>query len=146
MKRTLIGVFLALAVVAANASDLKWLTSLPDAKAQAKAENKLVFMEFTGSDWCPPCKMLHSEVLESKAFADYASKQFVLVELDFPRKKEQSQELKQTNRKLAEEFKVQGYPTVVILDPDGKELYRKVGYGRDSAEEYIAAVKAGLSE
>ena len=142
MKRLLLGIIVCLAVVTANAGGLKWHTSLPDAKAKAKAEGKLVFMEFTGSDWCPPCKALHKEVFSSSAFEEYAARKYVLVELDFPRKKELSKELKQANKALAEEFGIEGYPTVVILDGDGKELHRQVGYGGDSPEDYIAKLEA----
>ena len=146
MKKALLGMVLSLAVVAANAAELKWHTSLPDAKAKAKAEKKLVFVEFTGSDWCPPCKKLHSEVLASQEFADFAAKKFVLVELDFPRKKEQSADLKAANKALAKEFEIRGYPTVVVLDADGKELHRKVGYGGDSAKEYIAKLQDDIGK
>jgi protein disulfide-isomerase len=140
MNKLLCAALLSLAVVAAQAAELKWHTSLPKAKALAKSESKPIFVEFTGSDWCPPCKKLHSEVLESNAFAEFA-KGYVLVELDFPRKKEQSDDLKAANKALAKEFKITGYPTVVILDADGKEVSRKVGYGGQSPQEYLADLK-----
>ncbi len=140
MNKLLCVALVTLATVAAQAAELKWHTSLPDAKAVAKAESKQIFLEFTGSDWCPPCKKLHSQVLESDAFADFA-KNYVLVELDFPRNKEQSDELKAANKALAKEFKITGYPTVVILDADGKEVTRKVGYGGQSPQEYLAELK-----
>jgi thioredoxin-related protein len=136
----------SLAVVAANAAELKWHTDLSEATAKAKAENKRVFVEFTGSDWCPPCKKLHKDVLESEEFAQHAAKNYVLVELDFPRRKEQSEELKSANKALAKQFKVSGYPTVVILDGEGNELHRKVGYGGDSAKDYIAALESGTAK
>lgn len=143
MKKLIASAVFCLAVLSVNASDLKWLTSLPDAKAQAKAENKLILMEFTGSDWCPPCKKLHSLVIESEAFAEFAKDKYVLVELDFPRRKEQSAELKAANKALSEEFKVEGFPTVIILDAGGKELHRKVGYGGTPAADYLAELGKG---
>lgn len=146
MKRLILGLVASLAIVTANAADLKWHTSLPDAQAKAKAENKLVFLEFTGSDWCPPCKKLHADVLESKEFADYAAEKFVLVELDFPRRKEQSADLKKANKALAKDFGIEGYPTVIILDGSGKELLRKVGYGGGSAGDYIATLKEATAK
>jgi protein disulfide-isomerase len=138
MKKLLLLVAASLTVLSVNAAELQWLTSLPDAQAQAKKDNKLVFMEFTGSDWCPPCKNLHKTVMESKEFAEYAKKNFVLVELDFPRKKEQSAALKKANRELASKFNIEGYPTVIVLDAAGKELHRAVGYGGTPAKEYVA--------
>src|SRR6266436_3849413 len=105
-----------------EAGRLTWSTDLPKALQQAKAEKKLVLMDFTGSDWCPPCKALHKNVLSSEAFADYAKKNLVLVDVDFPRQKTLTEELKKANEKLSERFKVEGFPTIVVLSEDGKEL------------------------
>ncbi|MEQ2006112.1 MAG: thioredoxin family protein [Limisphaerales bacterium] len=106
----------------ALAADLTWLTDLPKAKAQAKAEGKLVLMDFTGSDFCSSCIRLHKEVFATKEFAEYAKKRLVLMELDFPLKKKQAPELKAANEALAKEFKVDGYPTLIVLAADGKKL------------------------
>ena len=141
MKRLILAMAACLAVGTAQAAELNWLTSLPDAQAKAKAEDKLVLMEFTGSDWCPPCKMLHKEVMTSKEFAEYAKDNLVLVELDFPKKKEQTAELKKANQDLAEKYKITGYPTVIVLDSSGKEVYRAVGYSGAKAKEYVATLE-----
>ena len=106
----------------ALAADLTWLTDLPKAKAQAKAEGKLVLMDFTGSDFCSSCIRLHKEVFSTKEFAEFAKKRLVLMELDFPLKKKQPAELKAANEALAKEFKVDGYPTLIVLAADGKKL------------------------
>ena len=115
-----------------------WLTSLPKALEQAKAEKKLVLLDFTGSDWCPPCKNLHKTVLTSEEFSKFAKENLVLVEVDFPRAKEQSAELKTANKELSAKFQVRGYPTLIVLDAEGKELFKKVGYGGTPAKEYVA--------
>lgn len=141
MKKLLLTFATVMVAVAVNAADATWLTSLPEAQAKAKAENKLVLIDFTGSDWCPPCKALHKNVLATKEFEDYAAKSLVLVELDFPRKKEQSEELKKTNRALAKKFEIEGYPTIIVLDASGKELHRAVGYSGADAKEYVAELK-----
>lgn len=104
------------------AADLLWLTDLPKAQAQAKAEGKLVLMDFTGSDFCSSCIRLHKEVFSTQEFAEYAKKRLVLVELDFPLKKKQPDALKKANAALAKEFKVDGYPTLIVLGADGKKL------------------------
>ena len=80
---------------------LAWSTDLPKAMEQAKAEKKAVLLDFTGSDWCPPCKELHKKVLVSKEFEDYAETKLVLVVVDFPKSKPQSDELKKANEALA---------------------------------------------
>jgi thioredoxin-related protein len=120
------------------AAEGEWLTDLAKAQETAKAENKLVLIDFTGSDWCPPCKNLHKNVLMSDEFARFAKNKLVLVEIDFPRNKPQSPELKAANRALATKFGVKGYPTVVVLDSEGKEVFKKVGYGGTPAKDYVA--------
>ena len=106
----------------------EWLTDLAKAQAKAKQENKAVLMDFTGSDWCPPCKALHKNVLSTEAFAEYAKKNLVLMEVDFPKGKAQPEELKQANKKLAQKYGIEGYPTMILLSSEGKELKRSVGY------------------
>ena len=71
-------------------AELSWGTDATTALAQAKKEKKLVVMNFTGSDWCGWCIKLKKEVFDTKEFAEYAGKNLVLVELDFPRAKKQS--------------------------------------------------------
>jgi thioredoxin-related protein len=121
-----------------TASGEHWGTDLAAAKAAAKKENKHVLLDFTGSDWCPPCKKLTAEVLTQKEFIDYATKHLVLVELDFPNKKAQSAELKAANAMLKDEFAIKGFPTLILLSPDGKELWRKVGYGSGGPKSILA--------
>ncbi|KAF0177580.1 MAG: trxA [Limisphaerales bacterium] len=104
------------------AADLTWLTDLPKAKEQAKAQGRLVLLDFTGSDFCSSCIRLHKEVFATKEFAEYAKKRLVLMELDFPLKKKQPDALKEANAALAKEFKVDGYPTLIVLASDGKKL------------------------
>ena len=124
------------------AADATWMTDLAKAQAQAKEEKKLVFVEFTGSDWCPPCKKLKADILSSADFAEYAKKNLVLVELDFPRGKEQSAELKKANQALSQKFGIRGFPTVLVLDGEGKELNRQVGFGGGSPKEYVGKIDA----
>jgi protein disulfide-isomerase len=119
------------------AEELQWVTDLPKAQAQAKDENKLVFIDFNGSDWCPPCKELRSVLSSSKEFASYAKTNLVLVDIDFPQRKEQPEELKKANTTLSEKYNVEGFPTVIVLNGEGKELSRTVGFGGQSATQLI---------
>jgi len=124
-----------------DAGDEQWITSLPDALTQAKEGKKLVLLDFTGSDWCPPCKMLHDKVLTQKEFLDHASENLVLVMLDFPKGKEQAPELKAANGELAKKYDIQGFPTLVLLDSEGNELAREVGLAHQNPAQLIAWVK-----
>src|SRR5947209_4080600 len=82
----------ALQLGAAETKDTKessqWLTDLPKAQAKAKAENKMLLMDFAGSDWCPPCMALKKKVFSSSEFEAFAKTSLVLVDVDFPRRKQ----------------------------------------------------------
>lgn len=101
----------------------------------------MVLIDFNGSDWCPPCKALRQTVFSSPEFVAYAKTNLVLVDIDFPVHKEQTEELKKANQALAEKFAVDGYPTVVVLSSDGKELKKQTGYGGQKAPDFIAELE-----
>jgi protein disulfide-isomerase len=145
MKHFLLILAVALSVeafsITSQAGDGAWLTDFEKAKKIAKKESKLVLLDFTGSDWCPPCKALHRNVVSKSDFLAYAKDNLVLVEVDFPRRKPQSPELRQANKELARKFKIEGYPTVIVTDSEGKSLSNEVGYLADTAESYIAKIE-----
>ena len=138
MKKTLIAVVSALALVSATAGE--WLTDLPKAQAQAKKESKLVLLDFTGSDWCGWCIKLKGEVFDLKEFKDYADKNLVLVEVDFPRKKQLSAEQKKANNALQEKYKIEGYPTIIVLNGDGKKA-GELAYMKGGPKAFIAELE-----
>jgi protein disulfide-isomerase len=123
------------------AEELQWLTDLPKAQAQAKSENKLVYIDFNGSDWCAPCKQLRAVLSSSKEFAGFAKTNLVLVDIDFPQRKAQSEELRKANEELSKKYNIEGFPTVIVLNGEGKELKRQVGFGGQSANELIAELE-----
>lgn len=124
----------------ANESD-GWLTDFEAAVAKAETEKKPLLVNFTGSDWCGWCIRLDKEVFSKPVFKEYAARELVLVEIDFPRRKEKlSEELKIQNKKLAERFGVRGYPTILLLSAD-ESLIGKTGYKEGGAEAYIAHIK-----
>jgi len=141
MKNILIAILAATVFWQANAAEATWLTDLPKAQAQAKTENKIVLLDFTGSDWCGWCIKFRKEVLDSAEFQTYAAKNVVLVELDYPSKKEQGAELKKANTALKEQYKIDGFPTLVVLDKSGKEIGRQVGYAPGGAKAFIAQLE-----
>ncbi len=142
MKSIVLSVLLLSAALPLLAADqTEWLTDLAKAQARAKAEKKLVLMEFTGSDWCPPCKQLHKTVMTSPEFEAYARTNLVLVEVDFPQTHPQSEELKKANRDLAQRFGIEGFPTVIVLDGNGKQLSKEVGYGGEQPDEFVAKIE-----
>lgn len=126
-----------LALCQVRAEEATWLTSLPKALEQAKTQKKNVLIDFTGSDWCGWCIKFKKEVLSTPDFAKYAGDKLVLVELDFPRTKEQSDELKKANQALSKKYSVEGFPTLVVLNADGKEIGRQVGYLKGGPSAFI---------
>ena len=141
MKRITIGLIVCVAALQLSAAEAEWLTDLPKAQAKAKAENKIVLMEFTGSDWCPPCMKMHNEVFTTPEFIAYAKANLVLVEVDFPRKKKQSAELKKANEALEKKYDVEGYPTVIVLDKEGKKASELVGYQPGGPKAFVATLE-----
>lgn len=117
-----------------------WLDDFEKAKVQAKAENKKILLDFTGSDWCGWCKKLDAEVFSQQAWKDYAGKKLVLVEVDFPRGFQLSEATKKQNDKLAEKFKVQGFPRIVILSAGGTRK-GELGYVEGGPEAFIKALE-----
>ncbi len=125
----------------AGAADVfKWETDLEIAKKRAKDEHKTILADFTGSDWCGWCIKLKKEVFDQPEFQDYAKKHLVMLELDFPRKKELPLKEKEQNEKLSQEFKVDGFPSVLLLNAKGKEIGR-TGYQAGGPEKYVEHLK-----
>jgi thioredoxin-related protein len=128
MKTSVIATLLLLVGGNVFAGEPAWLTDVPQAAQLAKQQDKLILLDFTGSDWCGWCKKLDAETFSQQAFLDYAAKNLVLVQLDFPRHAPQSDDLKAANEALGKQFDVKGYPTVILLKPDGTQLWKQVGY------------------
>jgi thioredoxin-related protein len=134
--------FSAIFISAGSASaEVSWLTDFDAAKAKAKSDHKLVLLEFTGSDWCGYCKRMQAEIFSKPQFQDYAAKNLVLVELDFPRAKPQSDEVRRQNMKLASEYEIEGFPTLIVLSPEGKRVGNFFGYIEGGPEAIIAALE-----
>ncbi|MDA7881001.1 thioredoxin family protein [Akkermansiaceae bacterium] len=124
----------------ASAGDFK--TDFEAAKAEAAKTQKAMLVIFTGSDWCPPCKALHKNIFSKEEFVKGAEKDFVIVELDYPRNKEQSAELKKQNIELAKKYKIRGYPTVLLMDAKGKVF--KTADRPNTVKAYLEMLKTSL--
>ena len=117
-----------------------WLTNYAEAQQEAKSQHKLLLMDFTGSDWCGWCIMLEKEIFSKPEFKEYASKNLVLFEADFPRRKELPAETVEQNQSLAMKYQIQGFPTIVVLDSSGKEL-AQLGYMPGGPAAFIAKLE-----
>jgi thioredoxin-related protein len=124
-------------VQSAVAADAVWMEDFEAAKAKAVAEGKDLLMDFTGSDWCHWCVKLKEEVFDHESFQTAAGKEFILLELDYPQDKEQSEAIKAQNAKLSAEYNIEGYPTILLADKTGA-VYGRTGYQAGGPEAYLA--------
>ena len=113
MKKIFVIAFLTLTSMSIQAQEeLTWHTDMSKATDISIKENKPMFLFFTGSDWCGWCIRLQKEVFKTPEFIKWAKDNVVLVELDFPRKNEQTDAVKMQNAQLQQQLQVRGYPTV----------------------------------
>lgn len=144
MKRFLaLIVFATLSLVSVNAAEAKWFTNYEEATRLAASEKKPLVINFTGSDWCGWCIRLNKEVFSQQEFVDYAAKNLVLLKLDFPRKTELPAAEKEQNQKLAKQYKIQGFPTIIVLDANAKQT-GELGYVRGGPAKWLEALEAEL--
>lgn len=149
MKKQIIAVLGSVAVIGLVAAVLMmrpepavaakpdWLTDMKKAQEIAAKENKDLMINFTGSDWCVWCKKLRKEVFDEDGF-EKAADQFVFVEMDFPNDKSLlSKELQSQNEKWSETFGIQGFPTVVLTDAEGRP-YGSVGYVEGGPKPFLS--------
>ncbi|MGB0774228.1 MAG: thioredoxin family protein [Akkermansiaceae bacterium] len=120
-----------------------WETNIEAAVAKAKKENKAVMVEFTGSDWCPPCKMMNKKVFSKAEFVKKASKKYVLCVIDIPRG---NKELYNKNSKVMKKYKVSGVPTVILMDDAGKEFTRFSASQFPSISAFVGHLNTSLEK
>jgi thioredoxin-related protein len=137
MKKLTLSLLLVSLALAVQAAELEWLTDLPKAQAKAKQDKKIVMLDFTGSDWCGWCIKLNKEVFSTPEFAAYAKTNVVLVEVDFPRRKKLSEGQQKANDALQEKYAVRGYPTLIVLNSDGKKI-GELGYMPGGPKPFLA--------
>jgi len=141
MNKIAVALMAGWALAQAGAAELDWMTDLGKAQAKAKEEHRLVLMDFTGSDWCIWCAKLRQEVFSTPEFTAYAKTNLVPVEIDFPRQKEQTAELKKANQALQAKYAIKGYPTVIVLNSQGKKI-GEMGYEEGGPKPFVARLEA----
>ncbi|PHV10717.1 thioredoxin family protein [Chitinimonas sp. BJB300] len=100
--------------------------------AQAKSSNKPLFL-YWGANWCPPCNQVKATIFNRQEFIE-RSRAFIPVYIDGDSPGAQ---------KLGTQFKVRGYPTMILFKPDGTELTRLPG--EVDADRYLQTLTLGLS-
>ena len=135
MKRLIVCVA-AMLLASATFAQVKWEEgSLNQALKKAKESGKeLVFLDCYAT-WCGPCQYMAKSVFTTKEAGDYFNKKFVNIKIDME---------KGEGINLARQFKIQGYPTFIILNSNGKELGRIVGGAE--IKQFIPKVEAILNK
>ncbi len=118
-----------------------WGTDWEGAKATAKKTGRPILINLTGSDWCGWCIKLEKKVFSTDTFKNYAKENLVLMEADFPRKKELPAEVKEQNEKLKDKYLAGGYPTVWLLDHEGKKISDDLGEFGDDPDKWVKKLK-----
>ena len=138
MKKILVIAFLTLTTMSTQAQEgLTWHTDMTKATDLSIKENKPMFLFFTGSDWCGWCIRLQKEVFKTPEFVKWATDNVILVELDFPRKNEQTDAVKMQNAQLQQQLQVRGYPTVWFVSAT-KTAEAKVNLNALGSTGYVA--------
>jgi thioredoxin-related protein len=130
MKKIILIAFFFIGLGATQAQELKWYTDVKEAINISNKEKKPLMLFFTGSDWCGWCIRLQNEVLKTPEFGKWAKESVVLVELDYPRRTAQTDDVKKQNAELQQAFGIQGFPTVYFAKAtvkDGKVNFEGLG-------------------
>lgn len=124
------------AILCAESGAVGWETDFARASAEAKRKGSFLLLDFSGSDWCGWCKKLEKEVFNTPEFKNFAAHNLVCVLVDFPRRRKLVRSVREQNAGLAEKYHVRGYPTVILLSPEG-EMVGKTGYKEGGARSYV---------
>jgi len=142
MKKIAMFVFILCIGLSTFASGKDWMTNLETAMKLSKKTGKPILIEFSGSNWCPPCMRLNKNVFSKKVFLDFAKKNLILVLMDFPRPSNQTAKQKKYNNNIARKYKIKYFPTVFLLDSKGKVIV-KVEL-RGDVNKYIEFLKSKI--
>jgi len=147
MKRSglrILGIYMAI-ILGAGAQTSTWSEDFAKSAALAKTSGKFMLLDFSGSDWCSWCKKLDKEVFRQTEFKEYAADHLVTILIDSPRSRTLKKETLEQNEHLMRKYGIQGFPTIILLSPDG-ELAGQTGYQYGGAEKYVEHLKGIITD
>lgn len=145
MRSIIAGLLLSVCILPGYSAD--WETNIQRAQTQAKTSNKLILLNFAGSDWCSPCIRLKKKIFETTDFQAFAQKHLVLLKADFPRKRKNrlSKEQVKHNEALAEKYNTTGiFPLTILMDAQGKVLKQWEGLPKLTPTQFTGQIKPFL--
>lgn len=148
MRKTLLAAaaLAALAAGAKTSTPVGWTDDYDAALKKAAAERKFVVADFSGSDWCGWCKRLDREVFDTEMFRKEATNRFVLLMIDTPMNKSLlSDKAKTQNPALVKKYAIRGFPTVLMLDQNGKVVHQ-TGYQAGGPVPYLEMLNAAAEK
>ncbi len=119
-----------------------WNRHPGDAMKEARSQGRPLLILFTALSWSENARKLGDEVFLSRTFNDLARDQFVLAFLDYP---QSLNDAPRSMQMMKERYRIKGYPTIVLLDHDGKELWRRSGYVPGKAQDYFGELEAAMN-
>ena len=123
--------------------DIKIHEDLAEALNLAKKDGKYVLLEISGADWCPPCQMMRKFVLKTREFIKYAGEKLHVVVADFDRYGEpKNKKFSAKHKAILEKFDIRGFPTLIIIAPDGTVVDTIVGLQVRSPQDLISRIDA----
>lgn len=137
MKKFLMTLF-ALAVFGLCGAEINWQEDMGKAAEVAKKEKKPILILFTGSDWCPPCMRMAKETWSNQQVIGYVNKHYVPLLVDMPKRKLLTHEQAKKNNQLAEKYKLQFVPTIIVVDAAGVEKART---GFNTPDDFLKFLK-----
>lgn len=147
MKKIILMMLMVMSILSvfAQVKEIDWKTNVEEAIELAKENDQHVFIHFTGSDWCKWCIKLKEEVYDKDEFISYANENLVMVKLDFPRSIPQTEEVKAYNQMQAQKYGIRGFPTVILLDKEGR-VVGQTGYQYGGPAKYVEHLKGFFKE
>lgn len=125
-------------------SATQWEPDFHVAAQKARDNNKVLLLNFSGSDWCIPCIRMHKEIFATDAFNQLADSLLVLYNADFPRKKKYqlAPSVSRQNDSLAAKYNPEGkFPFTLLLSPEGKILGKWEGYPENGIPAFLHSIK-----
>ena len=113
--------------------EIVWENDMPSALERARNEGKPVLVNFY-ADWCVWCKRLESTTLRDAKVATVLQDKVVPLSLD----------VEGEGKELSNQYRVDGLPTIVVLDVDGREIGRIPGYM--PPDSFLARVESFLQQ
>ena len=103
----------------------EWLVDYQAARALAREKDLPILLNFSGTEWCPPCIQMATNVFCAPEWKAFAAEKVIPVLVDMPK---DPGELSGERRELAARFGVQGVPVCFVLDSDGTNVLGQAGF------------------